>query len=274
MTIPQRPVNEADLHGFADGQITPEREAAVARFLTKSPADKGRVEAWRRQNDVLRAAFGRVAHEPIPLSLSLTQTLRDSRLDAPMRAFAAVGPGSLDLAPLKPLPAEGRGGAAAAFAFVLGVVIALSGVGAINALQMSRTTSPPRDALQELASRALDAHRAFTGDAPALPPPLAAAAADATAGLAGAGLTLVSTRPTPARGAAGRVLMFENARKEPYALLVAPAPGSDGPLAREDFPRLSSVAWVRSGVGFALVARTERDTLLELMRATGQAPVR
>jgi anti-sigma factor RsiW len=54
------PVSEAELHGFVDGDLDRGRREAVEAFLAASPADAARVETWRRQNELIRAAFAPV----------------------------------------------------------------------------------------------------------------------------------------------------------------------------------------------------------------------
>ncbi len=63
-------VGEEDLHAFVDGELDAQRRKAISAFLAASPADHAKVEAWRQQNLLLRAAFAPVAHEPVPLDLS------------------------------------------------------------------------------------------------------------------------------------------------------------------------------------------------------------
>jgi anti-sigma factor RsiW len=45
------PVNEAELHGFVDGDMDRGRRESVQTFLAASPGDAARVETWRRQNE-------------------------------------------------------------------------------------------------------------------------------------------------------------------------------------------------------------------------------
>ena len=71
----QDPVTEADLHAFLDEEIGPERRAKIAEHLEQKPLDAALVDTWRTQNEALRGAFARVAREPVPLSLSLSQPL-------------------------------------------------------------------------------------------------------------------------------------------------------------------------------------------------------
>ena len=41
------PVSEAELHGFADGDLDRSRREAVLAYLAASPRDAARVETWR-----------------------------------------------------------------------------------------------------------------------------------------------------------------------------------------------------------------------------------
>jgi anti-sigma factor RsiW len=58
-----------DLHALADDELDEATAARLRGVLT--PADTARVTQWRRQNEIMRAAFLRVAQEPVPLPLSL-----------------------------------------------------------------------------------------------------------------------------------------------------------------------------------------------------------
>jgi anti-sigma factor RsiW len=60
---------EDDLHALVDGALDPLRREAVLAFLAASPADQAKVDAWRWQNSMLRAAFAGVAQEQMPLGL-------------------------------------------------------------------------------------------------------------------------------------------------------------------------------------------------------------
>lgn len=70
MTSTPLPIAEDDLHGFVDGEIDDDRREAVLAYLTNTPADAARVETWRQQNMLLKAAFSQVAIEQVPTNLS------------------------------------------------------------------------------------------------------------------------------------------------------------------------------------------------------------
>ena len=75
MSDPGRPIAEEDLHAWIDEQLDADRQAAVSRYLQDHPDVARRVAAWREQRDALRAAFARVAAEPIPTRLQLDRLI-------------------------------------------------------------------------------------------------------------------------------------------------------------------------------------------------------
>jgi anti-sigma factor RsiW len=76
MSFSAVPLSEEDLHGFVDNEVDDERREVVVTHLSHTPADAARVEGWRQQNILLRAAFAQVSLEQVPVSLSCTFTPR------------------------------------------------------------------------------------------------------------------------------------------------------------------------------------------------------
>jgi anti-sigma factor RsiW len=74
--------DDVDLHAFVDGELAPERRRTVEDRLVQHPGEASLVEAWRRQNAALRAAFAHVVQEPTP-PLLRAAAQRKSRLNAP-----------------------------------------------------------------------------------------------------------------------------------------------------------------------------------------------
>lgn len=68
MTSP-RPISDADLSAFADGQLSPERAAAVEAALARDPESLARLAAIREQNRLLARALDPWLAEPIPRRL-------------------------------------------------------------------------------------------------------------------------------------------------------------------------------------------------------------
>ena len=63
------PVTEAELHAYADRQLTPERMAEVAAWLAHRPDEAARVRAWEDDKRTLRALFDPVLDEAVPPAL-------------------------------------------------------------------------------------------------------------------------------------------------------------------------------------------------------------
>lgn len=72
MSFTSMPIAEDDLHGFVDGEVDDDRHEAILAYLATAPAEAARVEAWRQQNSLLRAAFSQVTLEHVPMSLSFS----------------------------------------------------------------------------------------------------------------------------------------------------------------------------------------------------------
>jgi len=63
------PVTEAELHAYADRQLTPERATEVAAWLAHRPDEAARVRAWEDHKRELRALFDPVLDEAVPPTL-------------------------------------------------------------------------------------------------------------------------------------------------------------------------------------------------------------
>ena len=66
---PDIPVTEAELHAYADRQLTAERNAEVAAWLARRPDEAARVRAWEDQKRELRGLFDPVLDEALPSGL-------------------------------------------------------------------------------------------------------------------------------------------------------------------------------------------------------------
>ncbi|MFC5301488.1 anti-sigma factor family protein [Azospira restricta] len=80
---------DAELHAWADDRLDPARAAEVSAWLAAHPDEGARLTAWKRQKELLHAAFDPVLDEPVPARLADAAARR-----APARAWriaAAVG---------------------------------------------------------------------------------------------------------------------------------------------------------------------------------------
>ncbi|MEG0053736.1 MAG: anti-sigma factor [Comamonas sp.] len=65
------PITEADLHAYADQQLSTARRAEIEQFLSSRPDERRRVQDWQTQNQSLRHLLNPVLEEPLPLRLPL-----------------------------------------------------------------------------------------------------------------------------------------------------------------------------------------------------------
>jgi anti-sigma factor RsiW len=82
----RQPITETELNAWLDGELSSERNAAVEGYLAAHPDDAGRLEAYRRNDQLLGARFDAVLDEPIPERL----TARPRRRRAGLLAYAAA----------------------------------------------------------------------------------------------------------------------------------------------------------------------------------------
>lgn len=87
MSNTTHPVQEDELHAYVDGQLDPVRRREVEEYLAAHPAEAERVQAYQRQNEMMRAMFDPVFAEPIPPTL---QTKNRRPRFMPMMRYAAV----------------------------------------------------------------------------------------------------------------------------------------------------------------------------------------
>lgn len=66
----QIPVTEADMHAYVDGLLSAPRRHEIAAYLTTRPDELQRLNAYRTQNNALRALFNPVLDEAVPRRLT------------------------------------------------------------------------------------------------------------------------------------------------------------------------------------------------------------
>ena len=64
-----KPLTDADIHAYADGQLAPERVAEVEQAMAQDPALAARVADIGRQNAWLREGLGALLDDPLPQRL-------------------------------------------------------------------------------------------------------------------------------------------------------------------------------------------------------------
>ena len=86
---PDVPVTEAELHAYADRQLTAERGAEVAAWLGRRPDEAARVRGWEDQKRELRGLFDPVLDEAVPATLQRRARRRAAWFRRPELAAAA-----------------------------------------------------------------------------------------------------------------------------------------------------------------------------------------
>ncbi len=274
MTPPSRPIVEADLHAFVDGQMGFERRATVVQAMVSDPELRGRVEQWRRQNEALTATFGGVVGEPVPLRLMPTN------FSPPKAPVAEPLPDPAAQQRASGSFASGRVAAIALAAFVAGG----ASVFLVNALSFGSVGIAGRPGGEvaafsgdrNFAWRAYEAHRTFATDTlhpvevPASDEPHLRkwlqhrlAMALRIPDLRRQGWTLVGGRILPGEVGPAAFLTYGNGADR-IGLYVARtgAQQSDGLMVYDNGKRLGSVGyWVDEPVGYALTTSHDASWL-------------
>jgi anti-sigma factor RsiW len=223
------PVTEADLHGFLDEEIGPERRAKVAEHLEQKPLDAALIDTWRTQNEMVRGAFTRIAREPIPLSLSLSQ---------PLTARAAAVPINTRRLDLARAARQRRVAIASAIAFLAGSIAVATGAIIVQHLPsfFGLDASPSITVGRRVAMRAAAMYRTFANDrtrpveiSAAQKPELGRWLSERTGlslipDFSAEGLKLVGGRVTPGEFGAAGFLLYETATGERIGVFMERAP--------------------------------------------------
>lgn len=253
MSGPVPPIGDGDLVAYADGRLLPERAAAVEAWLAlpENAADRVRIERWRHQDALLRAALDPVLAEPLP---------------AAMRAV-------LGKAPAAPRGRVSRWLATAAVAAALGIAVGIAG-------SFLLWGSPPAVA-RGLADVGMSAHAVYSReirhavevgaddeahlvswlsnrlDTAITPPDLTAR-----------GLTLLGGRLVPDEGRPAAQLMYEDGSGQRYTLFIARTgePATSG-MQYAWVPDICAYYWIDGTVGYVFAGPENRDHVEELSRA-------
>ena len=265
MNRPAPPPTDDELHALVDGQLAPERRAAVEDALTRDPALAARVAAWRTQRDALRRLHGELLGEPVPAPLM-------SALDRSQPPQARQGHWM-------------RWGGMAA-----GVLIAFAAgwlgnaqwsMHRVAAAQLARAP-----AMREFVHDASIAHAVY---APEKRHPVEVAASEQqhlvqwlskrldrplkVPDLTAMGYTLVGGRLLPGESGARAQFMFEDAAGERITLYIGTLDNraaAGTAAARETAFRFASEGpvpsfyWIDQGFGYAVAGKLPREVLLKL----------
>jgi anti-sigma factor RsiW len=300
----QHPITDSDLNAYVDGEISPEQRDEIEAFLIAEPAQAARIETWRRQNEIIRAAFAKVATEPLPLPHALTLSqVPVARLEpAPRRAPA---PRTAE-EPIRDVHRNGSsrneqnrritGATVAAFAagaLVTMVAAELSGITSrLLAEPSASTTTPaltataPLDAGKLVASRAIEAYHTYARDfvrpveVEASQEPFLTHWLSRRVGftirapdLSGEGLKLLGGRLTPSASGPAAFLLYEETGGDRIGLFIARAATDAGSSLHYIEDRTASaVYWLDDGAAYAVAGPTGRDRLMRVARRIAEQP--
>jgi anti-sigma factor RsiW len=287
MTAAPRPVGETELLAFVDGELEAWRMREIEQHLLRDSALAARADQWRRQNDAVRAAFGRVTGEPVPASLGVR---RDGQ--RPPAAMPPAGPAPIRLTSADRDRAlrvrrerQTRAITATVLSFIAGGIVTVTAstlIGQTPALVIPAVSlSPPAfpDAARRLGLRALETHATYTARRAAADMPLIA---PVKAGewlrdilrvdvplpdLQIEDLQLAGARLTPAEQGPALWLLYEGKQDERIAIFVTRLAAADSPPRYEDDGRSGAIFWTSAGLGMAITGQRDRERLAQVATA-------
>ncbi|MBX9711837.1 MAG: anti-sigma factor [Xanthobacteraceae bacterium] len=245
MTDINIPVTEDELHAYVDGELPPDRRAAVEAWLVAHPDAAAQVASWRAMSELLHAKYDSVADEPVPKRLDVERlgfTPRKWMYGAIAATLAAflIGGGAGYVA-------RGAGAQPTTFASFTGDALDAHRLYVVDVRHPVEVTADQRAHLQQwLTNRC-----GYQVRAPEL---------DDT------GLKLVGGRLLPGPSAPAAFLMYETASGERYTIYAArdrvettqmrfAAEGSNGALY-----------WADKGVGYVVTGPADKDKLTQVAR--------
>lgn len=242
-------IGDNELHAYVDGELDPERIAAIEAFLASDPDAAARVTRWRAQNAAIRGIFG---HEPLNDRATDRRIIRTVAARSSRRAprtiaagfalffLAGAGAGALVTAMLD-------GGAEAEFARVLPEASKTNYV--IYANEVRHPVEVGADEEEHLVNW-LGARIGRELVAP---------------DLSSKGFRLVGGRLVPFVDQPGAMLMYENAGSDRLTVLIGSNPLHEGTgfrFASQD--GVSTFYWTDDSFGYAMSGALDRETLLGL----------
>ena len=246
------PVTEEELHAFVDGEVPADRQEAVAAWLTAHPEDAALVAGWRAQADSIRARYGAVVNEPVPVRLTLDQVMRKDRSSG--RSWTAMA-------------------AAAA-------VVAFLGGGATGWVAHGAATGTP-SSFDTITAEALEAYKLYVVEVrhpvevPGNERPHMTQWLTKRLGyqqyipdLESMGLKLVGGRLLPGpTGAAAAFYMYEGASGERFTVYSASATSPETALRYKDGDRSAAFYWVDDKHAYVVSGPADKDRLRTVTRA-------
>ena len=247
MTGQDSAVTRDELHAYVDGELPPDRRAAVEAWLARNPDDAARVAEWRAQAAAIRARYGGVLSEPVPPRLDVSRLTRSARS---WRGIAA---------------------ASVLAAFLAGGVVGWMAHGASAA-------APTR--FDIFTAQALDAHKTYVVE---VRHPVEVTGAERphliqwlskrldyelrVPELESSGLKLVGGRLLPGPFGPAALCMYEGPSGERFTIYYARTDSAPMALRYRAADRFAAFYWVEHGLAYVVSGPDQRDRLLAVAKA-------
>jgi anti-sigma factor RsiW len=253
MTTPEAPLGEYELNAYVDGQLGPERRAAIERFLAVNSDASRRVAADAAHRDALRVAFADQMTKPLPPGLDLSGLLEQRLRRRPIswQIAAAVvlslgvgaAAGWLLRAPAMPDRAE------RAMALLRSEALASHTVYGTDPRHPVEVSASERDHLAQWLSNRL--RRSIT------PPDLTSFGYNLMGG------RLLATE----QGNPAALFMYEDGSGNRVSLTMRPmAADLHVPIVDWKHENVNACAWIEGGIGYALLGKVSDDELDRIAR--------
>jgi len=246
-------ISEDTLQAFVDGQLPPDEQADVERYLAQHPVEAERIASYLRQRDLIRTAFEGVLQESVPERISAQR-------------FGAQRPTLLRVAAIVAWIAIGG-----AIGWVLrGQQIPPSVVATPESEIIERArvahaiyTAEPRRAVEVAASQEQDMIRWLSRrmNAAVRVPKLAEFGYEAMGG-----------RLLPGNRGPACQIMYQNAAGKRLTIYLARDPsGTAKPLAFSDKEQVHVVFWTDGTLAFAVSGEIEQQELKRIAEAIARS---
>lgn len=235
------------LHALVDGEIDPADRVVIERDIAADHDSRTEIEAWRRQKDALKLAYGKVLDEEVPPAIKAALRTRAPWRQPPWQLLAA---------------------AAAAVVAVLAGLYAFSDV------------LRPDNAGEEIAENALSAHVVYSAE---VRHPVEVQASDRdhlvawlskrighkidAPDLSSKGFELVGGRLLHESGYPAAQFMYEDANKRRLTIYVAHNPTNRETAFRvEEKSTYTTCYWLDGDSGYAVAAELPASDMLPIAR--------
>ena len=261
MSGPGRPISEDELHAYVDHQLDMARHSAIGLYLHEHPDAARRVEVYRRQRAILRAAMASSSTRPLPAKLSVSRIAeRLGRQQTHWRMAAVVvlgiGLGGIAGWVLRPPMASDR--TEQAVALLEREALATHAVYSADRQHPIEVSAAESDHMRQWLSSRLN--RAIS------PPDLTALGYQLLGG------RLLATE----RGSPAALFMYENSSGHRLSIVVRPmSPDLHAPQFEMAQGTTNGCGWIGKGLGIAVIAALpddELDRIAERIRAETAKP--